>query len=63
VLVRGSEEPVPFATVFRDNAAVGQTSRDEILQAQVPIGVEFSWRALARVRGICEPVTGELVDR
>jgi hypothetical protein len=42
VLVRGSEEPVPFATVFRDNAAVGQTNTDGILQAQVPRGIEFS---------------------
>jgi hypothetical protein len=42
VLVRGSEEPVPFATVFQNNAAVGQTNPDGILQAHVPIGVEFS---------------------
>jgi hypothetical protein len=42
VLVRGSEEPVPFATVFRNNAAVGQTNTDGILQAQVPLGIEFS---------------------
>jgi hypothetical protein len=42
VLVRGSEDPVPAATVFRNNAAVGQTDGSGILHAQVPLGVEFS---------------------
>jgi hypothetical protein len=42
VVVRGSEEPVPLATVFRNNAAVGQTDSDGVLQAEVPFGVEFS---------------------
>jgi hypothetical protein len=40
--VRRSEEPEPFAAVFRDNAAVRQTNPDGILQAPVLIGVEFS---------------------
>jgi hypothetical protein len=42
VLVRGSEEPVAAATVFRNNAAVGQTDVAGMLKAQVPIGIEFS---------------------
>jgi hypothetical protein len=42
VLVRGSEEPVPDATVFRNNAAVGQTDSGGVLRAEVPLGVEFS---------------------
>jgi hypothetical protein len=42
VLVRSSEEPVAAATVFRNNAAVGQTGSDGVLYADVPLGVEFS---------------------
>jgi hypothetical protein len=42
VLVRRSEEPVAAATVFRNNAAVGQTGSDGVLYADVPLGVEFS---------------------
>jgi hypothetical protein len=42
VLVRSSEEPVAAATVFRNNAAVGQTDSDGVLYADVPLGVEFS---------------------
>jgi hypothetical protein len=42
VLVRGTEEPVPHATVFRNNAAVGQTDSGGVLRADVPLGVEFS---------------------
>jgi hypothetical protein len=42
VLVRGSEEPVPHATVFRNNSAVGQTDIGGLLRAEVPLGVEFS---------------------
>jgi hypothetical protein len=42
VLVRGSEEPVAAATVFRNNASVGQTNSDGVLRAEVPIGVLFS---------------------
>jgi hypothetical protein len=42
VLVRSSEEPVAAATVFRNNAAVGQTDADGVLNADVPLGVEFS---------------------
>jgi hypothetical protein len=42
VLVRGSEEPVPKATVFRNNATVGQTDSGGVLRAEVPLGVEFS---------------------
>ena len=42
VLVRSSEEPVAAATVFRNNAAVGQTGSDGVLRADVPLGVEFS---------------------
>jgi hypothetical protein len=42
VLTRGSEEPVPHATVFRNDAAVGQTDTGGFLRAEVPLGVEFS---------------------
>jgi hypothetical protein len=42
VLVRSSEEPVAAATVFRNNAAVGQTDSEGVLHADVPLGVEFS---------------------
>ena len=42
VLVQGSQEPIPLATVFRNSAAIGQTNADGMLQAPVPLGVEFS---------------------
>jgi hypothetical protein len=42
VLTRGSEEPVTAATVFRNQIAVGQTDADGIVQAEVPLGVEFT---------------------
>ena len=47
VLARGSEEPVPHATVFRNNAAVGQTDTGGFLRAEVPLGVEFSIDVIA----------------
>ncbi len=42
VLARGSEEPVTAATVFRNNVAVGQTDAEGVLNAEVPLGVEFA---------------------
>src|SRR5437763_16050804 len=42
VLVRGSEEPVTAATVFRDQVRVGQTDGEGVLHAEVPLGVEFA---------------------
>jgi hypothetical protein len=41
VLTRGSEQPLPDATVLQNNQIIGQTDRDGLARAQVPVGVEI----------------------
>lgn len=41
VLTRGSEQPLPEATVLQNNDVVGETNLDGLVMAQVPVGVEF----------------------